>query len=114
MKRLSHIPFIFLLSGCPGGPPASTPQATIINGENVCFTVNKKDVLNYYTIDSTRGNEYKVIDSKERINLSYPDTCIKVKWDYGYSYYIHYGLNGKKYVHGFFIDNSGRLTSTEY
>lgn len=114
MTRLTILPVIFLLSGCPGGNPASTPRGVLIDGDNVCFTVDKKDKLNYYTIDSTRGNDYKVIEAKDRIHLSYPDTCIKVKWDYGYSYYIHYGLNDKKYIHGFFIDNSGRLTNMGY
>ena len=45
------------------------------------------------------------------MNVSYPDTCIDIKWKYGYSYAVSYGLNGKKYAHEFFIDNNGQLTN---
>lgn len=109
MKKILILPLILMLTGCPGGPPAPTPRSVFINDENVCFSINKNDTLNYYSIESTRGTKYKYFGDQERIHLSYPDTCIKVKWDYGYVYAINYGLNNKKYIHEFFIDNNGQL-----
>lgn len=116
MKNLIIPPLILMLTGCPGGNPASHPRTVFIYGENLCFSVNKKDVLNYYTIDSSRGKDITTIASSlsKKIKLSYPDNCIKVNWEYGYSYVVYYGLNGNKYVHEFFIDNDGQLTTLGY
>ncbi|WP_324723384.1 putative T6SS immunity periplasmic lipoprotein [Lelliottia sp. JS-SCA-14] len=109
MKRLIIIPLICLLSGCPGGRPAPEIGYTYINGERLCFSVNKKDVLNYYRIESDQEEGYSVIKHDSNLNLSYPDDCINIKWEYGYSYAISYGLNGKHYIHEFFINNNGQL-----
>lgn len=111
MKRLAILPVIFLLAGCPGGNPAPHPRATLINGDHLCFSVDNKDVLNYYTVDaSENGKIQKVVSSGyNKLNSSYPDNCIDVKWRNNYTYVIHYGLNDKKYVHEFYIDNNGRL-----
>nr|WP_258041654.1 hypothetical protein [Citrobacter amalonaticus] len=79
-----------------------------MNDSVICFSVDKSDVLNYYSIDSSKGG-YTAIDSKDNLHLSYPDTCIKLKLENGYKYNIHYGLNGKKYSDYFFIDKEGKL-----
>lgn len=110
MKRLIMIPLVFLLSGCPGGIPAPENRYTYINNEQLCFSVDKKDVLNYYLIESDQEVGYTTIKYAENVNLSYPDDCITIKWKYGYSYAVSYGLNGKHYIHEFFINNNGQLT----
>lgn len=113
-NRLLIVPLFFVLTGCPGGNPAPHPRATFINGDHLCFSTNKKDVLNYYSIDSDEKGDITPVTGSgyNKLNLSYPDNCINVKWKYGYSYVIHYGLNDKKYVHQFFIDNNGRLINS--
>lgn len=110
MKILAILPFVFLISGCPGGNPAPQPQSTIINGEHLCFSTDEKDVLNYYRIESNEGGKYDTVRYGEGLNVSYPDDCINFKWKSGYSYAVSYGLNGKNYVHEFFIDRTGTLT----
>lgn len=110
MKRLAVLPVIFLLSGCPGGNPAPHPRATFINGEHLCFSTNKKDVLNYYRIESNESGKFNTVEYDEDLTLFYPENCINFKWKNGYSYAISYGLNGKDYVHEFVIDSNGKLT----
>lgn len=107
------LPLIFILTGCPGGNPASKPRATFIDGNHLCFSVDKKDSLNYYSIDYYENGNIKsmVSSGNKKPLLFYPESCINVKWQYGYSYVIHYGLNDKKYVHQFVIDKYGRLTN---
>ncbi|WP_407439105.1 putative T6SS immunity periplasmic lipoprotein [Lelliottia sp.] len=109
MKKLVMIPLIFLLSGCPGGMPAPENRYTYISNERLCFSVDKKDVLNYYRIESDQEKGYTTIKHDTNLKLSYPDDCINIKWKYGYSYAVSYGLNGKNYIHEFFINNNGQL-----
>lgn len=113
MRILSTIPLCILLTGCPGGHPVSHSRNTFINGEHLCFSIDKKDVLNYYTIDSSDGGEIKTVVSSEysKLNSSYPDACMDVKWEKKHTYVIYYGLNGKQYVHEFSIDDKGNLTN---
>lgn len=109
MKRLIIL-LSFLLSGCPGGNPAPHPRATFIDGEHLCFSLDSKDVLDYYRIESNENIKNSLITYEDDLHLSYPNDCISFKWRYGYSYAITYSLNNNKYVHEFFIDNNGRLT----
>jgi hypothetical protein len=108
MKKITLLPIIFLLSGCPGGgKPPPEYRSVYINNDIICFSVDKHDSLKFYRIDSTSGISYKVIEVKEGINLSYPNTCIKPKLEKGYRYNITYNMNGKYYTDYFFIDNNG-------
>ena len=100
------LPLIFLLAGFPGGNPAPHPRATFINGEHLCFSTNRQDVLNYYTVDTSENGEIRTVVSSARNN------CIDVKWQGNHTYAINYGLNGMKYVHEFFIDSNGKLELT--
>ena len=95
MKRFAILSLTFLISGCPGGNPAPHPRDTIINGEHLCFSLDKRDVLNYYTIDSGENGKTQTVMSSGYDKLMYV---------------INYGLNNKKYVHEFFIDSTGTLT----
>ncbi|ATF90986.1 Uncharacterised protein [Cedecea neteri] len=104
---------VIMLTGCPGGKPAPQVRYTYINDEKLCFSVDKKDVLNYYRIESIQETGCIVIKNDEGLHLKYPGDCINVKWKYGYSYAISYGLNDKRDIHRFFIDNNGQLTNTK-
>ncbi|MCR4456192.1 putative T6SS immunity periplasmic lipoprotein [Pseudescherichia sp. L3] len=112
MKKLVILPVIFLLSGCPGGNPAPHPRATFINGDHLCFSVDNKDLLNYYTVDESENDKIQTVVSSgyTKLHSSYPDNCINVKWKSNHTYVVNYGLNGKRYVHEFFIDSNGNLT----
>lgn len=115
MRRIIYmLPVALVLAGCPGGKPAPHAKFTYINGERLCFSVDKNDVLDYYRIESNQEKGYTMVKYDEGLHLSYPDDCINVKWNYGYSYTVSYGLNDKNYIHRFFIDNNGQLTNMEY
>lgn len=109
MKRLSFLPLLLLLVGCLGGNPAAEHRSVFMQRNVICFSVNKSDVLNYYRISSVQDGKYHIITADEQLNLTYPDTCFKVKLTKGYKYNVAYGLNGIKYSDYFFIDNDGRL-----
>lgn len=107
MKKLTIIPLTFILSGCPGDRNISQHRYIFMHDDIICFSINKNDVLNYYRIESSEGGSYHTILSKDQLNLSYPDTCIKPKLRNGYKYHISYDLNNKHYSDSFFIDNDG-------
>ena len=111
MKRLAILPLLFLLSGCPGGNPAPHARTTFINGEHLCFSADNKDVLNYYTVDTSENGKIETVVSSgyNKLNSSYPANCIDVKWKNNHTYVVNYGLNDKKYVHEFFIDANVKL-----
>lgn len=108
MKTLAVIPLCLLLAGCPGGPKAPAARYVFYFNNALCFSVDKKDVLEYYRIEVNKGGKYeKVADSgKYKLNASYPGSCIKYKINPGYRYVISYGLNGKNYKDDVFIDNN--------
>lgn len=105
--KTTIIPLVVLLTGCPGGNPASQYRGVFMHDDVICFSVDEKDTLDYYNIYSTRKDKYITVIADERIHLSYPDTCFKVQLKHGYNYVLDYGLNGIKYTDSFFIDNDG-------
>ncbi|MFJ3455695.1 putative T6SS immunity periplasmic lipoprotein [Scandinavium goeteborgense] len=107
MKIFLLIPLVFMLTGCPGGPPVPEHRSVFMQNDVICFSINKNDVLTHYNIYYTPKRIYTKIRTAERLHLSYPDTCIKVKFKNGYEYNIYYGLNGKTYTDNFFIDHDG-------
>lgn len=108
MKQLLILPVIFLLSGCPGGGvPVAEHRSVFREGDTICFTVNKTDVLDRYSIYYWPDKKYTVIKADDRVSLSYPDTCFKINLHNGYQYNIAYSLNGKSYSDSFFIDKDG-------
>ncbi|NBD83760.1 hypothetical protein GV761_21290, partial [Citrobacter werkmanii] len=87
MKKSTIIPLIFLLSGCPGGGvPVPQQRSVFKQGDTICFTVNKTDVLERYSIYYSPGRKYTVIKADDGISLKYPDTCFKIKLKHGYIY----------------------------
>jgi hypothetical protein len=109
-KSFFFIPILFLLTGCPGkgreGAESGMRQAIYIDGNRVCFTVNKNDVLSHYGL-STNGKEYKILLDGDFKQLTYPDTCFSVTFSKGVVYGTSYTLNGNNYYYTFIIDNDG-------
>lgn len=99
-----------LITGCPGGNRAPKNRFTFINGNRLCFSIDKNDVLNFYTIYSSKDHKITIVTGSgyNNLDISYPDTCLNIKWENGRTYVIHYGLNNKKYVHQFDVDNNGK------
>ena len=108
MKKLFTLSFILVLTGCPGGgKPASVHRSVFMQGNTICFTINKNDILERYSIYYWPDKKYTVLKAKDNISLSYPETCANVKLPKGYNYNIAYSLNGISYSDSFFIDNDG-------
>ena len=109
MKKLL-IPFILILAGCPGGERLGSGEwkSIYIDGDNVCFTVKKEEVLTRYSL-ATNGKDYKRLIVDEHVSLSYPNTCFTVHLEKGIMYAASYALNNKNYTYSFIIDNDGRV-----
>lgn len=110
-KLLFIIGMCISITGCPGGKRAPTTRLTFINGNHICFSINKNDIFKYYTIYSSKAHQISIVTGSGYgdLNLSYPETCMNIKWENEHTYVIHYGLNGKEYVHQFDIDKNGKL-----
>ena len=114
MKNLFVLIFLCtLLTGCPGGNREGKEigdyKPFYVTRGNICFSVNKNDVLSRYTLYSNQGGEKRLVVN-DRVKLSYPDTCINVDLNMGYQYSSSYNLNGINYHYDFFIDNNGSVT----
>ena len=49
MKKLLVIIAICIsITGCPGGKRAPKTRLTFINGNHICFSINKNDILKYF------------------------------------------------------------------
>ncbi|WP_246316638.1 putative T6SS immunity periplasmic lipoprotein [Scandinavium goeteborgense] len=92
------LPVIFLLTGCPGadreGAESGERRSVFIDGNNICFTVNKSEVLSRYIL-STNDDTYKQLLVNDLVKLSYPDTCFKTQFESGVVYGVSYTLNKK-------------------
>ncbi|MFP2420967.1 putative T6SS immunity periplasmic lipoprotein [Pseudescherichia vulneris] len=108
MKTLLLIPLALFLTGCPGGPSAPEYRGIFMQNDVICFSINNNEILEHYNIYYAPKGIYTRIKTAEGLHLSYPDTCIKVKFKNGYEYSIYYGIDGKSYTDNFFIDNDGR------
>ncbi len=107
MRTLFILPLIILLSGCPGDKINTKHRDIFTYGGVICFSVDKKDVLEYYRIESFQGGSYKILSFRDDLNLSYPETCIKPDLKRDHHYSLTYGLNGIHYSDSFILDNDG-------
>ncbi|MCT4712044.1 hypothetical protein MUA04_17875 [Enterobacteriaceae bacterium H11S18] len=111
MKKLMILfPIVVLLAGCPGrdGLKMGEIRSIYINGDRICFTVNKQDVLTRYLL-ATNGQDYKVLLSADTVRLSYPDSCFTVNLQQGVIYGANYALNEKNYSYTFIIDKENNI-----
>lgn len=108
-KIILAIPLCGLLTGCPGGNREGKEIGEFkpfhVDKGRVCFSVDKRDVLNCYSLYSNYDGE-KRLAVNEGLKLSYPDTCINVILDTDYRYSSSYNLNSINYHYEFFIDNN--------
>lgn len=76
--------------------------------------MDNKDLLNYYTVDESENGKIEIVDSSgyNKLNASYPNNCIDVKWKSNHTYVVNYGLKDKKYVHEFFIGSNRNVSFT--
>ena len=119
MKALSMlvIPLALMLTGCPGeGDPLvyGNWKWIYVDRGRVCFSIDKKEVVSSYYIESNEGNKNMIIlgsDRRDVVSLSYPDTCFNIKLKTGYQYGALYVLDGIKYRYEFFIDNNWNVVS---
>lgn len=106
----TFIPFLFILTGCPGVGDRVPPRRAIpVTKDRICFSVNKNDVVNFYKISSVQQDVYKVFAAKGNVTLSGSDSCLNLSLPPGYSYAVKYALNNQYYTYGFFIDNDGNI-----
>lgn len=120
MKALSMlaIPLALLLTGCPGEGDRlayGNWKWIMVDSRRVCFSIDKKEVVSSYYIESNEGNKNMIVLGSDRrgVKLSYPDTCFNIKLKPGYIYEALYILNGVKYRYEFFIDNNGNVTGLD-
>lgn len=110
MKKTVFLPAVLALTGCPGGEQLSAGEwrSIYIEGENVCFTVKREEVLTRYSLAINNKN-YKVLIGEEGVNLTYPKTCFKAQLNRGVLYSATYAISDKNYTYSFIIDNQGHL-----
>lgn len=116
MKRVFILlPLVMLLTGCPNskyeGAQIGESKWIYIDDGVVCFSIDKEDILTRYDLWSNENKEKRLVVD-DGVNLSYPDTCIKVELKEGYQYSASYALNGKPYHYSFFIDNNHNIVKT--
>ncbi|MCT9843161.1 hypothetical protein C6560_03725 [Enterobacter sp. FS01] len=108
MKQIILFMMLVLLTGCPRrgyeGEELGVNRAIYIDGNRVCFTIDKNEVLSRYGL-SINGKKYKRILVNDFVHLTYPDTCFKVNLEKGVRYAVSYTLNDKNYKYAFIIDN---------
>lgn len=115
MKKLLILPLIFLLTGCPGkgkeGAQYGERKAIHIDGNRVCFTLDKNDVLESYSL-APNSNVFNELLRSYSSHLYYPDTCFTVNLEKAVVYGVDFKLNQKNYYYTFIIDNDGQAIDT--
>ncbi|MBF0035338.1 hypothetical protein HAX39_22415 [Citrobacter freundii] len=111
-KSFFFLPLLLFLAGCPGkgreGAESGERRAIYVDGNRVCFTIDKYDVLNRYIL-STNGREDKKLLVGDFKHLTYPSTCFTVNLEKGVVYGASYTLNGKNHYYTFIITNDGKV-----
>jgi len=111
VKKFILIISVILLTGCPRrgyeGEQYGLWRAIHIDGNRVCFTLAKNDVLESYRIGPNR-NVFDKLLSNYSTELYYPDTCFMVNLEKAVIYSARYKINKKWYNYSFIIDNDGQ------
>lgn len=107
MQQIISIALIALLSGCVSKDPQHGRMGGIfIDGNRICFSVNKKEILTNYEV-SAIGKVYSVLLSGRSAHFIYPESCFMVPLENGVIYRANYTLDNKNYYNFFIKDNIG-------
>lgn len=111
MKKLIVFISVIVLTGCPckgyEGKQYGLWRAIHIDGNRVCFTIDKNDVLESYRLASNNDAFNKLLHNYST-RLSYPDTCFTVNFEKAVIYGGRYKINKQWYNYSFIIDNDGK------
>lgn len=110
---MAFLPLFTTLAGCGAGDRVAPWRAIVVDKRHVCFSVDNTDVLSRYHISSMQEGKFKTFASEEPVALSFPDSCLNLTLNPGYTYGVSYTLNGSNYRYVFFIDNDGNVSSNQ-
>lgn len=102
-----------LLTGCGVGDRAAPWRPVVVDEQGVCFSTDKKDVLSRYYISSFQSGQLIEFASKGLLSLTWPATCVKMKFISGYPYGVSYTLNHRHYRDVFMIDAQGKIIRSQ-
>jgi hypothetical protein len=113
MRKVMIAGMCFCLSGCLLGEkfPFTDQGSAIIYGDRICISVDKKDVLDFYSISSSENNYKKeLVNSGDTpLQYRYPKTCFSAPLKNGFEYVLLYKMNSHTFRYEFFIDLNGRV-----
>jgi hypothetical protein len=109
-KRLPLIPIVILLTGCPAkdGLKMGKRSSIYIDGERVCFTLDKQKILTHYALKKNSPNDNFLLYG-DAVQLSYPDSCFTASLKKGEVYNADYIVDGRNYYYTFIIDSESRI-----
>lgn len=120
MRKLANTVIIGLtLSGCQSDADrlVFTEAGTVFtNGDSLCIgRSGKADVLNYYYLEEiAQGINKPLLNSGDSmLNITYPDTCFRIKLTPESKYGLLYIMNGIKYRYKFDTNKNGTISKTE-
>jgi hypothetical protein len=101
------------LSGCLVGEgfPFTVERGVIIDHDRICISIDKKDIVDFYSLSSSKDNYKKEIINTGNavLNYTYPQSCFLAPLQFGYEYTLLYTMNGQTYRYEFFIDLNGQI-----
>lgn len=110
---ITVIPLILLLTACPGEGDRlaySNWRPVFIYQNSVCFSINKNNILSSYSLEYIKDRKsILLLNSREDVHISYPETCFNINLKPGYRYGTLYILDKIKYRYEFIIDNNGNI-----
>lgn len=112
INKIILLTLVFLLSGCVGkvdnGPRHGSLGDIFIDGNRICFSVDKNKILENYEF-TTVGNEPRKLLSGRSTHLSYPESCFMAPLEKGVIYRASYMLDKKNYYDVFIISREGHV-----
>lgn len=109
MRKIMLLTLIALLFGCVSKDSQHVRRGGVfIDGNRVCFSVNKNQVLSHYEF-SAIGKVYSSLLSGRSKHLSYPDSCFMLPLENGVIYRANYIVDNENYYNVFIKDNTGHV-----